>query len=234
MKLNYRDKVLLTALIVILVWIAGIMLFIKPAIDDVSAAQTELDDAQVTLSDKQAQIEADKDLQQRIDTAYEEVEKVSKRFYDYQETQEATQKVDDLLATSGHEITNTNMTISSYSTTTLKPFSYKDDQITTDIDQIVDEYNAVTSDADETTDADSTVTDLIEQTIGKYTISFNFEGKADDVKYFCDTLKSNDEKTLLVNSLSINVDSDGGDTVTGRMELNMMVLNKLSDPTADQ
>ena len=38
MKLTYRDKVLLTSLLVVLVWVAGIMLFIKPAFEDMNSA----------------------------------------------------------------------------------------------------------------------------------------------------------------------------------------------------
>ena len=45
MKLNYRDRILLTAVIVVLVWVAGVMLFIKPAIERMQDSQAALDDA---------------------------------------------------------------------------------------------------------------------------------------------------------------------------------------------
>lgn len=51
MKLNYRDRIVLTAVIVILVWVAGVMLFIKPAIENLQDSQAALDDAKVTLSE---------------------------------------------------------------------------------------------------------------------------------------------------------------------------------------
>ena len=51
MKLNYRDKMILIVVFVILVLVAGFILFVKPAIDDCSQASDDLEAAKVQLSE---------------------------------------------------------------------------------------------------------------------------------------------------------------------------------------
>lgn len=230
MKLNYRDKVLLTTVIVVLVWVAGIMLFIKPAIEDVNTAQSSLDEATVSLSDLQNQIEQDKDLQRRIDKSYSDVTKLSANFYDYQLTQDATQTVDDLLTTDS--ISNTDMKISAYESKILAPFTYESTQVSTDIDNQVKDYDngTVTTTTDTATTTTSDANASPDLTIGNYTITVSFKGAYTDVQNFCEKLTSNTEKSLVINSLKI--DDVTADQVEGTMELNMMVLSKLSDPNS--
>lgn len=248
MKLNYRDKVMLTVVIVILVWVAGVMLFIKPAIDDVKDAQTKLDEAKVTLSDLQDRIDEDKDLDARIEEAYNQVVQISNDFYTYQQTQEATKVVDTLLGEDN--IKNSNMSISEYSTVDIEPYAFATSIANTEIDDIVDEYDKIGGETEEDAEGEnaeananaadaSTAQDQAaapqKQVIGNYTISFDFEGELDDVKNFCDKLKSNEFKTLLVNELSLKFDEDGSGNlsdskVKGSMNLNMYVLKKLQDP----
>ena len=43
MKLNYRDKMILIVVFVLLVIAAGFMLFVKPAIDECSQASSDLE-----------------------------------------------------------------------------------------------------------------------------------------------------------------------------------------------
>lgn len=250
MKLNYRDRILLTAVIVILVWVAGIMLFIKPAIEDMGDAQTALDEAKVTLSDLEEQIDADKDLDARIDEAYTAANDIAKKFYDYQEAQVATQTVDTLLDTDGVALTNTNMSISAYTSISLQPYMYSLQAIKTDVDDLVSKYEAegsTTNETEESVNATDETQNSAPQTIGCYTISFEFKGTIDGVKNFCENLKSNDQKTLILQSIDISYyeeseDENAGkvkvkagesDFVEGTMSLNMIVLRKLTDPTIE-
>lgn len=245
MKLNYRDRILLTAVIVLLVWAAGIMLFIKPAIEDLGDAQTALEDAKVTLSDLEQQIDADKDLDARIEEAYDAASKIAMNFYDFQEAQVATQNVDDLL--DADNLTNLNMSISSYSTVALQPYMYASNVVTTDMDSLVVDYENEGVVSEDNVDVNSEITEgseqslLTPQTIGCYTISFDFNGNIDDVKNFCEKLKSNEKKTLVLQSIDVSFGSEEegeaaaseSDEVSGSMSLNMIVLRKLADPTAE-
>ena len=51
MKLNYRDKMILIVVFVLLIIVAGFVLFIKPAIDECSQASSDLESAKVQLSE---------------------------------------------------------------------------------------------------------------------------------------------------------------------------------------
>ena len=70
MKLNYRDKLILIVVFVLLVVVAGFMLFVKPAIDDCSQASSDLESAKVQLSDLQDQVDKDKNLAAEIQSLY--------------------------------------------------------------------------------------------------------------------------------------------------------------------
>lgn len=207
------------------------MLFIKPAIEDIGSAQTELDEAKVTLSDLEAQIDADKDLDTRIEEAYEQANKIAVNFYDYQEAQVATQNVDDLL--DADNLKNLNMSISAYSTVALAPYMYSSALVQTDMDILVKAYEdegKTEGPADENAENLEEQVLLVPQTIGNYSITFEFEGKIDDVKNFCEKLKSNDKKTLVLQSIDVKFGEEDGDDVKGTMTLNMIVLKKLTNP----
>ena len=255
MKLNYRDRIVLTVVIVILVWVAGVMLFIKPGIERMQDSQAALDDAKATRSDLQDRVDADKDLPERIVAAYKEVTALTEDFYSIQETQLATQTVDDLL--DSDEIKNLDMKISDYSIYQLDPYFYQSSRPSTDTDNDVKAYieegqEPVTADnADAVAGANGEAVEAPVM-IGNYQIIFQYEGKIDDVEKFCEKLQtSNDQKTMLLEkidySFAIEKDSEGkaiteknkkgeeenkvSDTdITGQMTLNMLVVEKRPDP----
>lgn len=256
MKLNYRDRIVLTIVIVIVVWVLGIMFFIKPAIEGVKASQAALDDAKAKRATLQARVDEDADLPQRIEQAYKEVTKMTESFYDIQETQIATQKVDDLLL--GDELKNLDMKISDYSIMTLKPYKYVSKRPVTAIDQTVTNYK--NNEAMDKSDGKKVVTPTNAESnidakgqvqaanamIGYYGIQFQFEGKLDDFEAFCEKMKNqNDEKTMFISEMSFKFDEEeekenkDGDKekklsetdISGEMTLQMMVVEKLPDPS---
>lgn len=212
MKLNYRDKIILTIAIVALVWIAGVMFGIKPGIENYKQAQAELDDAKAQLATLEERIKEDEDLDERIAQAYKDTTEVTNTFYSYQQTQEATQKIDDLLAI--EEIVNDNMLISAYQSYPLKRYIYKDETVVTELDVTVSDYEntvegmIVPSEGTELEVVEEYVDPeaLYSQTnIGKYSISFRFTGTLGALKEFCTKLEtSNTEKTILIDSMTFN------------------------------
>lgn len=260
MKLNYRDRIVLTVVIVVLVWVAGVMLFIKPAIEGLQDSQTALDDAKATRADLEARVEEDKDLPQRIDAAYKEVTKMTESFYSIQENQVASQQVDDLLDAEGSEdkpLINLDMHVSDYTIYKLNPYAYINNKPMSQIDMDVEEYknqvDPLTAEAAMSADGEASANTSGDKivpapaTIGSYSMTFSFKGALDDVESFCEKLQtSNDQKTMVVNALSykfVYVESkekveegekpkqELSDTdVEGTMELTMMVVEKLPDP----
>lgn len=235
MKLNYRDKMILIVVFVLLIIVAGFMLFIKPAIDECSQASSDLESAKVQLSELEDQVDKDKNLAAEIQTLYTSTSQVAANFYDYQVAYKATDKVRELFNVDDVKIKNSNMTISSYGSTVLSPFAYESTATATDFDTKVDEYNnASTTDssaADANTDANAADTnETAAQTIGYYSLNIQFKSSLSGFKNFADNLTTNNEKSMVIENVSIeNVNES---EISGTMTLNMYVLKKLAYPSA--
>ena len=235
MKLNYRDKMILIVVFVLLIIVAGFMLFIKPAIDECSQASSDLESAKVQLSELEDQVDKDKNLAAEIQTLYTSTSQVAANFYDYQVAYKATDKVRELFNVDDVKIKNSNMTISSYGSTVLSPFAYESTATATDFDTKVDEYNnASTTDssaADANTDANAADTnETAAQTIGYYSLNIQFKSSLSGFKNFADNLTTNNEKSMVIENVIIeNVNES---EISGSMTLNMYVLKKLADPSA--
>ena len=235
MKLNYRDKMILIVVFVLLIIVAGFMLFVKPAIDECSQASSDLESAKVQLSELEDQVDKDKNLAAEIQTLYTSTSQVAANFYDYQVAYKATDKVRELFNVDDVKIKNSNMTISSYGSTVLSPFAYESTATATDFDTKVDEYNnastADSSAADANADANVADTNAAAaQTIGYYSLNIEFKSSLSGFKNFADNLTTNNEKSMVIENVSIeNVNES---EISGSMTLNMYVLKKLADPSA--
>ncbi|WP_418836334.1 type II secretion system protein GspM [Ruminococcus sp.] len=235
MKLNYRDKMILIVVFVLLIIVAGFMLFIKPAIDECSQASSDLESAKVQLSELEDQVDKDKNLAAEIQTLYTSTSQVAANFYDYQVAYKATDKVRELFNVDDVKIKNSNMTISSYGSTVLSPFAYESTTTATDFDTKVDEYNnASTTDssaADANTDANAADTnETAAQTIGYYSLNIQFKSSLSGFKNFADNLTTNNEKSMVIEN--VNIENVNESEISGSMTLNMYVLKKLADPSA--
>lgn len=235
MKLNYRDKMILIVVFVLLIIVAGFMLFIKPAIDECSQASSDLESAKVQLSELEDQVDKDKNLAAEIQTLYTSTSQVAANFYDYQVAYKATDKVRELFNVDDVKIKNSNMTISSYGSTVLSPFAYESTATATDFDTKVDEYNSASttdsSAADANTDANAADTnETAAQTIGYYSLNIQFKSSLSGFKNFADNLTTNNEKSMVIEN--VNIENVNESEISGSMTLNMYVLKKLADPSA--
>ena len=235
MKLNYRDKMILIVVFVLLIIVAGFMLFIKPAIDECSQASSDLESAKVQLSELEDQVDKDKNLAAEIQTLYTSTSQVAANFYDYQVAYKATDKVRELFNVDDVKIKNSNMTISSYGSTVLSPFAYESTATATDFDTKVDEYNNASktdsSAADANTDENAADTnETAAQTIGYYSLDIQFKSSISGFKNFADNLTTNNEKSMVIQN--VNIENVNESEISGTMTLNMYVLKKLADPSA--
>ncbi len=223
MKLNYRDKVLIITVLVILVWVAGIMLFIKPAFADLSEANSTYDSKVIELEDKKETIKQDSDLPQRVSDAYDAVQTLASNFYPKLTTDDVSETIDTLL--DADNIVNDSLSISSYSSVILQTITADTQELETDIDKIVAGQNT-----DET--AVATETETVESvSVPSYTVSFGFTCKFDDLKSFLDKLTTNTEKSLVVSNCVISDVNE--DQITGTMTMVLMMMPELENPIED-
>lgn len=212
---------------VVAVWLLGIFFFIVPAFSDLGDAKDELNDRQVVLSQKNDEVEKEKDLPKKIDEAYAQSQELAKNFYDYTTTQNATDTVDKLL--DDKNIVNSTMQIAEYSIKTLKPFRYVSKLKFTEFDEKATQYEEIdpkksesssaadSSSADSSSAASSSIPDQLQNNdgsvfsidaengvpIGSYNISFVCRGKFSDIQDFCEKLSKNVPGSMVLSNLSI-------------------------------
>lgn len=217
MKLNHRDRVLITIVFVAAVWIIGVWFFVVPAFQELGEKRDELNDKQVILSDKKDQIERDKDLPQLIEKAYARSEELAKNFYTKQTSQTASDTVDKLL--DEQKIVNSKLEISEYTVKVIKPFYYVDKLKTTDFDNKVKEYDMIgasSSKADTSSKIDTSTRTKTTNSgnvvvldpnagiqIGSYDIDLSIKGKYGDIQKFCEQLTKNVPSSMVVSGLKI-------------------------------
>ena len=218
MKLNHRDRVLITIVFVAAVWVIGVWLFIIPAFQELGEKRDELNSRQVVLSDKKNQIENDKDLPQRIEQEFAKSEELAKNFYTKETTQAATDIVDKLL--DDQKIVNSTMEITEYSQKTIKPYYPVLKIKATELDNKVQEYENVGNSSSKSDKSNSskatnsksaTLNDGAKLTIdpnagvpiGFHEIEFEFKGVYKDVQKFCEQLTKNVPSSMVITGLVI-------------------------------
>lgn len=226
MKLNYRDKVILITLLVILVWVIGVMFFIKPKFEELDTANKEFDAQVLLLNQKKEEIAADEGLEDRVKQAYKDVTNIANNFYKKMTTDEVSTKIDDLL--DEVKITNDSLSISQYSSATLAFINGTPVEAQTDIDRIA---------KTELDTAPEGITEEVTQeeavkgppvTVPAYTVEFGFSCKLDDLKTFLENLRTNKEKSLVVTECTISDINE--ETITGEMTLCLMMMPRMEDP----
>ena len=222
MNLNSRDKLILVVVLVVVIWIAGVVSFIKPAIEDVKAAQNTLDSKEVELAEKQQQIEEDKDLPERIDAAYKKANETGKVFYIKMDHQhDAATEMQSRLDVDGDS--SNGQEISQYSAVNLNRYIYNPSTVSTTLDAIMAPMEEVSTESIQAGDA---------PILSAYTFSLNFTATKADLIQFLENLQSSEHKSLVVQSLSIGSVGDNEDDTewTGSMSLTLYMIPQLKDP----
>ena len=256
MKLNYRDKVILIVLCVLLVLIAGFMLFVKPAIDACNTASDTLESKKVELAELKEKNKKDENLKNEIKEIKAKTTEITDNFYGYQANYKVQDTLSTLFSADGVDIDPNSITITPYGSTILTPYLYVSDIIYTDIDRSIDQYDKLAAGDTTALDEDTTATDttaaadpttLSLQAIGCYEITCEFDSTYDGLKVFAQNLTTNREKSMVIKSLTIddvtgkkdaeqNADDEDAKkddnetpTIHGSMTLQMIVLKKISN-----
>ena len=224
MKLTYRDKVVLITLVVILVWVLGVMFFIKPKFEDLDRANKDYDTAVTELEDKKALIKADEGLEDRVKEAYQESIKVAENFYDKMTSDEVSTQMDNLLDEDG--ITNDSLSISQYSQATLSYINAVPVQLETDVDRLAQQSAELGKTASE--DIQEVTDDTESVKVPAYTVSFGYSCTLEQLQSFLDKLLTRNEKSLVVTNCTIGDINE--EEITGQMTMVLMMMPRLQNP----
>ena len=224
MKLTYRDKVVLITLVVILVWVLGVMFFIKPKFEDLDQANKDYDTAVAELENKKALIKADEGLEDRVKEAYQESIKVAENFYDKMTSDEVSTQMDNLLDEDG--ITNDSLSISQYSQATLSYINAVPVQLETDVDRLAQQSAELGKTASE--DIQEVTADTERVKVPAYTVSFGYSCTLEQLQSFLDKLLTRNEKSLVVTNCTIGDINE--EEITGQMTMVLMMMPRLQNP----
>ncbi len=156
MKLSYRDKVILIAVIIVAILTAGFFIVIKPKIAEVNSANQQLTEKQKELDDLKAKIATLDQLKQTLKDKVKEVEKLQEQFLPEYETYQTDQYIYDILKGAPVTIDKVTMElpvadpVNPYVVHDSNPVAY-DLKINADLgnklpQDILDAYNGITQD----------------------------------------------------------------------------------------
>lgn len=226
MKLNARDQLILVVVLVVLIWILGIMYFIKPSIEGAKNAQNTLDDKNTELLSKEKLIEDDKNLEQDVQDAYDKATETASIFYPRAVQHVAATELQSKFNVDGddeQDIKNTNLTISTVGKGVLKKYIYNDQAVNATLDDIVAKVDG---------SGDAAIVTAINIDLTAYSFGCNFTATKEDLIKFMENLLSNDHKSMVITSLTIpSIGENENDTDwAGTMKLDYYMVPGLPTP----
>ncbi len=225
MDMNSRDKLILVAVLTIAIWVAGIMFFIKPAIEAVRTASQTLDAKEIELADLQKQIKEDENLPQQCQEAYDKVVKTAEIFYPMQKQHEAMMEVQDLLdikdETKEQDIQNLDMSITTANSVNLARYVFTPSMVTTTFDEIMPEENA---------EENAQIESL---SLGAYNMTFNFTAKKEDLLTFFDQIQNKTPRSLIIDGVEIGTVAENEEDTEWSGSISMEYIMIPSFPSPD-
>ncbi len=241
MKLTGRDKGLIIGVIVAIVWLVGILNFIKPNVQKIKEKNVELENKTTELNTLEAQVEEEKNLPQEVEDLKKEAVEIRSLFYSKKKVTE----VDEIIKTKFDDakVEIDGMTINNEAALTLAPYMYAPAEVATDITNAAKIYE-ITDDSSSTASTNNNKANQT-NTLG-YTVTVNYSAKKDDLNKFLaelsekkDDAKVDDNSTadgenankdvnaasLVVSNLTIA--DHTADKYTGTMTLTMYCVEEL-------
>jgi hypothetical protein len=226
--MNAREKLVLVVVLVIVIWIGGIVVFIKPSIDNVKAAQNTLEQKNIELEEKRALIEADRDLKDRIRKAYEKAVESGKVFYPRMVQHDAATVMQnefniDHDEGKKQELANDSLSVSQISAGALSKYIYTPTIVNTTLDNIIAQIDTGSSEY-------ATVPSTTSLT--SYTFSTHFVATKEDTITFMENLLNNNQKSMVINTFSVGDVGKNEDKTEWDCNVNisMFMIPQLKDP----
>lgn len=229
MKLTYRDKIMLIAAVVIIIWAIGIFLIIKPAfttMSDTSKTKDSKDNEVVML---QQRVDDEKNLKDDLQKAYDSAVAHSNEYFYKLDTKEAvTDVIRKLLYTSKRKIVNTSYAIEDLTSTAVVPYSYTKAEVTSSLQ---DQVNLIKNSTAGTAKTDGTAVPEVAVVISSYAISSDYECTLEELLAFADSLESTDQQSFIIQAVGIEDINEKG-KIKGEMKFNYYMAPEVPKPAA--
>lgn len=197
MNLTQKDKITLSVLAIVLALFIGVWFILKPAWQEVQDSKKDYNELRKDYTALETQVQQKASIKQDVQKRYDECIELAQMFYDDSTDYALQQEVYNQLENVG--ITVTSNTVS-HSTKLLSAYRYKPH--TLDIPS--NEYADINVD----TGNKNAIASIESQTVGCYTFNIEFtNANKDKIFEFVENLKTYDHTTMVVTSLSFEVNA---------------------------
>lgn len=225
-KLSYRDQIIITVVLVILIGVAGYMLLIKPKYEDIQTTQAELETAQEEWDELESKIQQINSIKERIQTKYDECVQLGNFFVDVKRSNTLDEFIRGYFVKNAIYIKST-AGYTDASITTLAPYSLSTQTLDYNIGN-----SANLNQSDETTEENTDSQSAIEpQSLPFGTTSIDFTATRASLMQFLEDIRHSG-KTIEVKSLSLDSGSYSTDMaaiLTGNLSIDVYYADMISD-----
>lgn len=227
MKVTYREKIALIVVIVILVFVAGGMIFIKPALASITTANQQLTAKEQEKSSIELKINSSEDLKAKIQKAYKESKSLSDFFIDEIDTYQADQLLSPICDQSGIKIKS--MKLDAAAPEEVKAYNYAINEIIYNLKDDADINGTVSSVANTSQQPQAAVDPNSIDTLAVTNVTIEVEGTVDNVFKFADKIKALN-KSVYIQSITGKGEEEPGKLPTGSIVLKVISLKQLEEP----
>lgn len=228
MKLTYRDKMLLIIILLAAVWAIGIVFFIKPKIQDVGKAKTELADIKVQYAKVEEELTAAETIKTQCNNLLKQAQEDAEKFYNVLKSYEAEEILTNLLQNKSNPIEISDLSITGPIAASLSNYKLNENSLSI---PIIDSADIGT--VQETDKKPGVIIKEDAETVGCYNYTITFKAKLEDIKNFVDKIPtSNNKSSLVVTNLSINDYTQ--DVIEGTMNLSLYFVKTLEGENVDE
>ncbi|MCM1529317.1 MAG: hypothetical protein NC093_04900 [Alistipes sp.] len=244
MKLNYRDKVILGAVLALALLIAGFFLLIKPEIDDIGTNKDQLAELQAKEAQVADQIAEIPELKDDIMDIYADSKTMSEPFLEYNSIYDS-RKVDQYMQSFATEskVKILSLTPGDLSAGTLGYYYFEPVIVGEDMRTSVDINGSDAKYIAEQKAESESLSDRTEEQVLSATYTVTLEGSKEDLWKYMETIE-NQPETIIINSIGftnlqikeIEDDDDDEDEEilpTAQMTLTLYSVYEMNEPNVE-
>lgn len=239
MKLTYRDKMLLTIILLVAVWALGIIFVIKPKIQQVSSKEAELVTVENQYKEVEKQLEEAKNVKKECNKALETAQKSAEGFFDIPTAYQAEIYLAKVLAGDANgegKVEINALSISGPTAATLKVYVPTVGG-TLEV-PVLDAADVISDDSEETAQAVLDALSTTSESVGCYSYTVNFNAEHTDLMKFLTNIKATENgNSIIVTALNINEigeTEDGKLSYEGTMSLSLYFVKRLEGDDVDE
>lgn len=218
MKLTHKDKIILIIVLFAVTWFIGVFTFIKPKLAEIKTNKTSYEAKELEKKDIDEKIKQGENLPEQVTKAYEDGVLASKNFFAQKQTFEVDRYVKSIL--DDDQIKIMGLSISQVSTSNLEYYSI--------INPTISYPLLIAADLNGKNVLEAPPALLKGEMLANISVSFTYSCSLENLKRFLDNIQTAEQKSLIVNNISIS--GMAGTEVTGAMAMTIYFMETLDEP----